>query len=245
MAANMAAPPLLIGHRGARGIRSITENTFRSFDSALQSGCDGFEFDVRLSGDKRAVVLHDSRHRSLTVASSTFAQLQRGAKPRSSPKKNTSKQESELVCAEQVIARYRNRAFLDIELKVAGLETMVLDSLRQAPARDYVVSSFLPDVLWEMKARSAATTGMICDRKTQLSRWPKMPTEYVIVEQKLLSHQLIEELHAARRRVFVWTVNTPARMRRFADWGVDGVISDHPGLLVETMREWKHLKGDG
>lgn len=245
MSVSMVAAPLLIGHRGARGIRSIPENTFRSFDSALQAGCDGFEFDVRMSADKRAVVLHDPRHRSLTVASSTLLQLQRGTKPRTSPKKNRSHQDSELVCAEQVIARYRNRSFLDIELKVSGVEAMVLDALRQAPARDYVVSSFLSDVLWEMKARSAAITGMICDRKTQLARWPKMPTEYVMVEQKLLSRQLIDELHAAQRRVFVWTVNTSARMRRFADWEVDGIISDHPVLLVQTIREWKNQKANG
>ena len=72
-----------------------------------------------------------------------------------------------------------------------------------------------------------------------------MPTEYVMVEQKLLSRQLIDELHAAQRRVFVWTVNTSARMRRFADWGVDGIISDHPALLVQTIREWKNQKANG
>ena len=233
----MAAPPLLIGHRGARGVRSLPENTFCSFDSAIESGCDGFEFDVRLSGDKRAVVVHNSRWHGLTVASSTFVHLQRGSKPRSIRKKNDSPQGRELVSLDQVIARYHRRAFLDIELKVAGLETTVLDLLRQVtPVHDYVVSSFRTDVLWELKARSASTTGMICDRKTQLARWSKLPTEYVIVEQKLLTQQLTDELHAARRKVFVWTVNAPARMRRFAEWGVDGIISDHPDLLVRTIR---------
>src|SRR5581483_3000765 len=222
MSVIMAAPPILLGHRGARGIRSLPENSFRSFDAALEAGCDGFEFDVRLSGDKRAVVVHDSRRHGLTVASSTFAQLQRGGKPRSSRQKPPSDEGREVVSLEQVIARYHRRAFLDVELKVPGLETAVLEALRQvAPARDYVVSSFLTDVIWEMKARSSATTGMICDRKTQLARWSKLPTEYVIVEQKLLTQQLIDELHAARRKVFTWTVNTPTRMRRFAEWGVD------------------------
>jgi glycerophosphoryl diester phosphodiesterase len=51
--------PLLLGHRGARGIRSIPENTIASFDRALADGCDGFEFDVRLTADGEAVICHD------------------------------------------------------------------------------------------------------------------------------------------------------------------------------------------
>ncbi len=235
MSATMPAPPLLLGHRGAKGVRSYRENTFRSFDHALEAGCDGIEFDVRLSGDRRAVIIHDSRFHGLTVATSTYSQLLRTTKPRA--KQKSSQNANGLLCLEQVLARYRNRLFLDIELKVAGMEAIVLDYLRgSGPIHEYVVSSFLPDVLWELKARSASITGMICDRKTQLGRWPKMPTEYVIVEQKLLSQLLVDELHAAKRKVFVWTVNTPTRMRRFADWGVDGIISDFPDLLVNTLK---------
>src|SRR5262245_42125058 len=48
--------PLLLGHRGARSLKSIPENTIPSFDRALADGCDGFEFDVRRSGDEEAVV---------------------------------------------------------------------------------------------------------------------------------------------------------------------------------------------
>ena len=48
--------PLLLGHRGARVGKSIPENTLASFDLALASGCDGFEFDVRLTADGQAVV---------------------------------------------------------------------------------------------------------------------------------------------------------------------------------------------
>ena len=233
----MTASPLLLGHRGARGVRSLTENTFSAFDHAVQAGCDGFEFDVRLSGDRRAVILHDSRCHGLGVASSAFSQLLQTTRPRSNSKNAALREGHQLVCLEDVLSRYGSRAFLDIELKVPGLETIVLDALRQSSRpRGYVISSFLPDVLWEVKARSSRITGMICDRKTQLARWSKLPAEYLILEQKLLNRLLVDELHAAKRKVFVWTVNTPARMRRFADWGVDGIISDDPELLVQTLR---------
>lgn len=50
--------PLIIGHRGASAL--APENTFASFKKALDGGADGIEFDVRLAGDGRAVVIHDA-----------------------------------------------------------------------------------------------------------------------------------------------------------------------------------------
>ena len=52
--------PLLLGHRGARMVRTIQENSVASFDRALADGCDGFEFDVRLTSDGEAVLWHDA-----------------------------------------------------------------------------------------------------------------------------------------------------------------------------------------
>jgi len=57
----MPIRPLLLGHRGARAEKSIPENTLASFDCALAQGCDGFEFDVRLSADGQPVICHDTR----------------------------------------------------------------------------------------------------------------------------------------------------------------------------------------
>ena len=35
--------------------------------------------------------------------------------------------------------------------------------------------------------------------------------------------------------VSVWTVNEPALMRRLADFGVDSIITDFPGIAVKTL----------
>ncbi|KJS74400.2 MAG: glycerophosphodiester phosphodiesterase [Pseudomonas sp. BICA1-14] len=47
-----------------------------------------------------------------------------------------------------------------------------------------------------------------------------------------------ERLEKARKQglhVSVWTVNEPALMRRLADFGVDSLITDYPGLAVSTL----------
>src|SRR5438874_482554 len=102
----MNARPLLLGHRGARGRKySVRENTIAAFDLALQHGCDGFEFDVRLTADNCAVVCHDAKFAGITIAKSDAARL-RG-----------------LPLLETVLERYARNAFLDIEIKVPGLES--------------------------------------------------------------------------------------------------------------------------
>ena len=46
-----------------------------AFDKALRDGCDGFEFDVRLSSDGRGVVCHDPALHGLEIAQSSFSDL--------------------------------------------------------------------------------------------------------------------------------------------------------------------------
>jgi glycerophosphoryl diester phosphodiesterase len=211
--------PLLLGHRGARGRKSIPENTFASFDQALVDGCDGFEFDVRLTADGRAVVCHDPQAGGVEIASASAEQC------------------AVLPLFEDVLARYGEQAFLDIELKVAGLENGVLRALkRNPPGRGFVVSSFVPDVLRVMHAEdSAIALGLICEKRTELIRWTQLPVEYVIPERKLVTVPLVEELKAAGKKILVWTINTRVEMERLRDRGVDGIISDETGLLARTL----------
>ena len=46
---------------------------------------------------------------------------------------------------------------------------------------------------------------------------------------------LVEELHAAGKKVMVWTVNHADEMRRLAEWGVDAIISDETEAAVRTL----------
>jgi glycerophosphoryl diester phosphodiesterase len=217
----MAIRPLLLGHRGARTTLQVAENTVASFDKALEHGCDGFEFDVRLTADGAAVICHDATVSGLKVCLASSNEL------------------PQLAHLEDVIHRYHRRVFLDIELKVEGLERSVLDVLRRhPPERDFVVSSFLPAVVTELKARSALVpVGIVCETKGQLKGWRDLPVNYVIVKEGLVNQELVEEIHEANLRLLVWTVNDKGSMLTLAKWGVDGIISDDTELLVRTLRK--------
>jgi len=134
---------------------------------------------------------------------------------------------------EEVLRKFAAWAFLDIELKVAGLERRTAAFLRQLPApRGYVVSSFLPEVLTTLHALDAAIPlGFIYEDKKEIDRWREMPVEWAMPRLDLINEAMIESLHAADKKVMVWTVNSPDDMQRFVQWGVDAIVSDETKLL--------------
>lgn len=211
--------PLLLGHRGARASRHVPENTLASFELCLEQGCDGFEFDVRLSSDGQAVICHDASIGGMRI-------------------EKTVSQSLPLPTLDDVLQNFAQRAFLDIELKVVGLEAQTLAALGKRPVqKGYVISSFLPEIIAGIHALDAtAPLGIICETQAQLGGWREMPVEWVIPQVDLVDRELIELIHAARKKIMVWTVNRAARMRELADFGADAIISDETELLVRSLR---------
>jgi glycerophosphoryl diester phosphodiesterase len=215
----MEIRPLLLGHRGARAVKSIPENTLASFDFALSSFCDGFEFDVRLTADGQPVLRHDASIRGLEISKCSARKLR-------------------LPSLRDVVSRYQRTAFLDIELKDAGLEVITVDLLHNVPpVRGFVVSSFLPDVLERVRGIDPGIPlGLICETPHQLERFGDLAADYGIFHHRLVRKDLIERMKASAKKTFVWTVNSAADMKRFSRWGAEGIISDDPRLLALTLR---------
>ena len=212
--------PLLLGHRGAGARKVIPENTLASFDQALADGCDGFEFDVRLTEDGEPVLSHDPRFGKYKIERTLAQQL------------------STLPRLRDVLKRYQEKAFLDIEVKVKGLERTIVDLfLRHKPRKGCVVSSFLPGAIKTLHGHDATIPlGLICETPTQLRQWTELPVAYVIPQHELVDAELIRKVKGAGKKIMVWTVNEPVEMRRFAELGVDGIISDNTSLLCRTLK---------
>lgn len=222
--------PLLLGHRGAR--RRSPENTIAAFRRALADGCDGFEMDLRRTADAHCVLCHDKRLYRREVENSTYAELLEAHRRR---RPDCSEDECPTLL-ERVLQNFPN-AYMDLEIKVPGLEQNVAAALRaHPPAGAYIVSSFLPEVLLRYRQLEPGTPlGLIAQTSRRLSLWPTLPIESVFVYRTLLTARLMDEWHGAGKRVFVWTVNDRRDMQRFAQWGVDGIISDDAELLVRTL----------
>lgn len=221
----MPAKLLLLGHRGAR--LYAPENTIPAFDLSLKHGADGFEFDVRGTRNKQSIICHDPRLNRLMIRRHTFKQLQASFTPG----------EELPPSLEDVLDRYARSAFLNIEVKVRGMEHLVARAVKRVrPQRGYFISSFLPSVVRNLHAiDSSLVLGALAQTRWQLRRWRILPAIYVVPHYRLLTPRLIEKLHAAGKTVIAWTVNDPRKMLQAAAMGVDGIISDDTKLLVETL----------
>ncbi len=232
--------PLLLGHRGLRPVRGLAfpwsrpslpaENTLAAFEHALSSGCDGFEFDVRYTSDRRQVLWHDpkiGRHEIANIEYSLLAGLRR-------PERRS----TAVPCLEDVLRIFGNRAFLDIELKVVGCEEDIVARLKaHPPSSGYVVSSFLPEVVLRLnQIDDTLPLGYICKDAEFAMEWSNLPIQIFLPHYKLVSQRLIDEVRRREMKLMAWTVNRPSDMLRLASWEVDGLISDDPGLLAQTFQ---------
>jgi glycerophosphoryl diester phosphodiesterase len=209
-------PALFLGHRGTRIY--APENTFEAFDIALEHGCDGFEFDVRRTADGLAAVCHDAHFHHLKVDQYILDQL-RALHP--------------LPTLGEVLERYGNRAYINIELKDAGLEAETIRLLDEFPAERVLVTSFLPEVITELaslRGNRDIPLGFICRNLKLLDAWRTLPISHAIINHAIFSKTLHRELRDAGKQLFVWTINDAAEVERFRELGVDGIISDDTKL---------------
>src|SRR4051812_7596962 len=209
--------PLFIGHRGTRIYQP--ENTFAAFDAAIEHGCDGFEFDVRITKDGVAVINHDAHFQKKKVDEHTFAHL---------------KSIAPLVTMEEAVRAYGVRCYINIELKDPGLEQETIRALKETPPQHGVmVSSFVPEVIAELgklRGTQDVPLGYICRSLKLVPIWKELPISHAMINHAIYSKQLQGELADAGVKMFIWTVNEPDEVRRFIDLKVDGIISDDTKL---------------
>ena len=51
----------------------------------------------------------------------------------------------------------------------------------------------------------------------------------------VMTERFIREAHAKNIAIEPWTVNDPELMKLYISWGVDGIITDRPDLMMEIL----------
>lgn len=84
---------------------------------------------------------------------------------------------------------------------------------------------------------------LICWNLSYARQFLQVPRIAFSINQKVLLGPLgngfLEEVRAAGRRVYLWTVNAPALTRWALRHEVDGVITDHPDRFREDCKQWE------
>jgi glycerophosphoryl diester phosphodiesterase len=248
---------LRIAHRGAS--RHAPENTLAAFSIAIDQGIDAIEFDVRLTRDGVPVVLHDDRLDRTTdgrgpVAAASFAAVRRlDAGSWFDPRFRGER----VPTLAEVLDCAGDRCGVNIEMKTAADRGHLVWSRRlaarseagrlaDAVAREVrrarcsgllLISSFSRGALQAARDRLPRTRlGLLVSRSARgTAQAHRALRLYSLHPHARLASR--RRLAAARRRglrVIAWPVNDIATLRRLAELGVDGIISDDP-LLFRSL----------
>ena len=254
--------PAILAHRGASA--RAPENTLEAFRLAVEEGTGGLELDVHATRDGEIVVIHDATVDRTTdgsgaVAGMTLEELRRlDAGYRFSPDGGRTfpyrGRGTRIPTLAEVYAQFPDvRVNADIKETRAGTEEEVLWVIRRAAAevRTLVASNDHAVVrrfrrVSGGRIRTAASRReiaafylMSCSRLEALGR-PAYDALQVPVEHKgitLVTPRFLGAAHSRDVRVDVWTINDAAEMRRLLDLGVDGVMTDRPGVLAGLLEE--------
>jgi glycerophosphoryl diester phosphodiesterase len=232
----------ILGHRGASA--DAPENTLRAFQLALAQGADGVELDVRLCASGEVVVFHDATLDRLVgqpgrVADTPWSTLR-------TLEVRTGNGTAPIPLLSEVLEAIPRTAFINVELKGdAGwfrLATRVARLLLEGKHEPHVVvSSFQPLCLLALAARGPGLRrGYLLEPDGPY--WlesgivaPLVGRDAVHPADRQLTLERLRRWHASGREVAVWTVDDPARAQILAGWGVDTVITNHPGVLRAAL----------
>ncbi|AJG20009.1 glycerophosphodiester phosphodiesterase [Cupriavidus basilensis] len=236
--------PRHVAHRGAGKL--APENTLAAFRHGASFGYRMFEFDVKLSGDGRPVLLHDAtldrttngqgRVDALTLGE--IAMLDAGSW-------HSPAYAGEPVPTLAAIARYTraNGLFVNIEIKpVPGAEwrtgaAVALDAQALWAGSDVLplLSSFSEESLEAArKAAPGLPRALLLDELPPdwLERLRRLDCVALDANHPVLTAEVIRAAHAAGFRVACYTVNDPARATELLSWGLDTLITDAVDLIA-------------
>ena len=203
------------------------ENTLRSFVRAQEAGMDAIELDLHLSKDGALVVMHDAEVDRTTdgagaISDLTLAEL----------RQLDAGQGERIPVFEEVVDAVR--APLQAEIKGVAAARALADVLRERSLLDRVdVISFHDEAIAEIRTLlPEARTGLVASRYglDVIDRAQAVSAQYLVLNVRRLTLELVERAHAADLRVFGWTVNTPAHLTRARGLGLDGGTTDYPEI---------------
>lgn len=244
MSIDRPARPLVVAHRGASVEQP--ENTIEAFEAAIDLGADAIEFDVRMTADDHAVVMHDPDVSRTTdgsglVSDMTLEEIRTLGVP----------------TLEEALECLAGRAAADIEIKnlpgepdfTPDHEPAVEATLDALDAVGFpgqvIISSFNPaSIAHSRTLRPDFPTGLLTeyevDAEEALVRATSHGHPWVLpfVSRVLDAPQgFADQVHDAGALLGVWIADDPDTARRLFELGADAVATNDPRAIVPIRNE--------
>lgn len=242
---------IVIAHRGASAY--YPENTMAAFEGAVQMEAEMIELDVMLTKDGVPVAFHDATLKDHTngkgnLKDYTLEELQRlDAGSWFDPKFSDQK----IPTLEEVLAFASGKISLNIEIKTeavsdeirGGVEEKSLELVKKYGMEDHVLfSSFDYRAIAHLKKLDPAMPAAILYEKKQSGK--KLPSELLSEYGADAFNCSYQQLNTKRFRdirqndipVFIYTIDSPSKMRKLLKMNVNGIFTNKPDVLWEVIR---------
>jgi glycerophosphoryl diester phosphodiesterase len=239
--------PIIFAHRGDSA--HAPENTLPSFQQAIQKGADGVELDAKLTTDGHVIVIHDSTVDRTTDGKGRVSSLTLEAIRKLDAGKwfNEKFAGTKVPLLEEVFEVVGKDKIINIELKNYGasrdgLMIKVCELIKRHNNHSQILfSSFFPSTLNIAAQTLPEIPRGLLALSGFLGLWARsfgfMFGEYQALHPHIssTSREQMLRVHRLKRRVHVWTVNTPEEIIRLKEWGADGIITDDPQMAVRAL----------
>lgn len=244
--------PVAIAHRG--GAEDAPENTLPAFAAAVELGYRHLETDAHLTRDGTVVAFHDTHLGRVTDAHGAIEHLDLETVEAADAGYSFSPDGGEtfpfrgqgigVPRLEELLVRWP-QARINIDPKSKAVVEPLVALLSRLSAWDRVcLGSFSDARLRTIRAMAGgrACTSMgpravaVARFASTFGRVPRQGADCVQVPPRqgpvpIVTARFVGAAHRAGLAVHVWTINDEATMHALLDLGVDGVMTDRPGLL--------------
>jgi glycerophosphoryl diester phosphodiesterase len=241
--------PAVIAHRGASAC--APENTVSAFNLAVSQKADAIELDVQLSADGKVFVFHDLSANRITSHNGVIRNLKL-----SKIKKFDVGAHFEHVFQGESIPQLPEVFALDgipplnIELKVYGIKPHELVKAVISTIYDYecadkvLISSFnLTHILYSYQVAPELNYALILPSllgsllfRTGLIK--TLPLVSIHIPFLSVTQRLISKIHSFGMKAFVYTLNSPDKIKYVLEAGADGFFTDNPALGRKTVLDF-------
>jgi len=232
----------VLAHRG--GAEESYENTTESFEYSQLLGCEFIETDVQVSSDGIPYIFHDDDLKRILNKPVRFDSLSSNEIDDLSIFNSC-----KIPKLSETLLRFPNLCF-QIDFKTDEVVMPALDVINDMNEFDRVciasfnskrlqnVRSLYPDLCISMGPNEVFKT-LLASLNLYKGEIPgdclQIPMSYYGI--KIVSKRFVDFVHSRGLKIMIWTINDIKTFKYLIDLGVDGIITDKPKLLFQTIDE--------
>lgn len=238
-------PPKIFAHRGTSS--EAPENTLAAIKLAWQQSADGVEIDIRLSRNGQIVVIHDGNTERTTgknriIANKTLNEIQ---SLDAGSWKDRKWKDEKIPALEEVLKVVPAGKQIMIEIKTGPEIITVLKRIIKhckLKSRQIILASFSLTTAYAAR-RSFPNHEVILISKYPGNTFPALIRKIKQMKLDGLSLQacsaidrvLVSTLRIQKLKFYVWTINAVSNAKRYAELGVDGIITNYPAKVRKSI----------